>query len=97
MAPVQCRASRILTKKQKVSNLSLVGVRIYSNERLYVGERFELEFFLPDGSIVEAKAKVVWIKEIPPGSEAVYDVGMEFVELEEAKIEKLKTVLNKRG
>ena len=87
------RAQKISAEKQRVSNLSLVGVRIYSDERLNVGERLELEFFLPDASTVEARAKVAWIKEMPEGAEAVYDVGMEFVELGEDATEKLKTVL----
>ena len=93
MAPVFYRAQKISAEKQRVSNLSLVGVRIYSDERLNVGERLELEVFLPDASTVEARAKVAWIKEMPEGAEAVYDVGMEFVELREEAIKKLKTVL----
>jgi c-di-GMP-binding flagellar brake protein YcgR len=93
MAPVLCRAPRILTKKRRVANLSLVGVRIYSDENLGVGERLELEFFQPDGSTIEAIARVVWIKGLLPGSEAVYDLGLEFVELPEAATENLKKVL----
>ena len=93
MAPVFYRMPRILTGKRRVSNLSLVGVRIYSDERLDVGERLELEFFLPEGTTVEALGRVVWIKEMPPREEAVYDVGLEFVELSEDAIKKIKTVL----
>jgi hypothetical protein len=93
IAPVFFREPRVFTKKQRISDLSLGGVRIFSDQRLYIRECLELEFFLPDGSTVAAKAKVVWIKDMPPGSEAVYDVGMEFVELGEDEKEKLKTVL----
>jgi len=93
MAPVLFRGKRIFNEKRKVSNISLGGIRVFSDEWLNVGERLELEFFLPDGSTVDAAAKVVWIKEMPPGSEAVYDVGLEFVELGESAREKLKSVL----
>ena len=93
MAPVFYRATRIISPKRRVSDLSLGGVRIYCDEWLDVGGRLELEFFLPDGSTVEARAKVAWIKEMPEGAEAVYDVGMEFVELSEGAKEKLKAVL----
>jgi len=93
MAPVLFRGKRISNQKQKVANISLGGIRVYSDEWLNVGERLELEFFLPEGSTVEAAAKVVWIKEMPPGSEAVYDLGMEFVELAEGVRIKLKAVL----
>lgn len=93
MAPVLYRSARLRTGKKHVSNLSLVGVRIYSDEWLDEGERLELEFFLPDGQSVEAIGKVVWIKEMPPEAEAVFDVGMEFVELGEDAIEKLRRML----
>lgn len=93
MAPVFYRVPRILTPKQRVSNISLVGVRIYSDELLDVGERLELEFFLPDGTTAESIGRIVWIKEMPEGAEALYDVGLEFVKLSEDTIEKIKTVL----
>jgi c-di-GMP-binding flagellar brake protein YcgR len=95
VTPVFYKTPDILGPKRRVSDLSLGGVRIYSDERLEVGGRLELKFFLPDGSTVKAAAKVVWIKEMPEGTEAVYDVGMEFVELSEAATEKLKAVLKR--
>ena len=93
MSPVLYRMPRILGAHKPVSNLSLGGVRIFADERLDIGQSLELEFFLPDGATVEAAAKVVWIKEMPRGAEAVYDVGMEFVALGEDVREKLKAVL----
>lgn len=95
MAPVYYKAPKYLSPRWRVSNLSLGGVRIYSDERLNVGGRLELEFFLPDGSTVKAKVKVAWIKEMPDGAAALYDVGMEFTELSDSSTEKLKTVLEK--
>jgi c-di-GMP-binding flagellar brake protein YcgR len=95
MSPVLYKATKQISAKRRVSDLSLGGARIYSDERLDVGERLELDFFLPDGSTVKARAKVSWIKEMPEGKEALYDVGMEFMELSEAATEKLKTVLKK--
>jgi c-di-GMP-binding flagellar brake protein YcgR len=80
-------------KKQRVSNLSLGGVRIYSDEHLEIGQELDLEFFLPNGTILGAKARVVWIKELPPGSQGVYDVGLEFVALSRKAREELSQVL----
>jgi c-di-GMP-binding flagellar brake protein YcgR len=93
VAPVYYMTLNSLGPKRHVSNLSLGGVRIFSDDRLEIEGRLELEFFLPDGSTVKAMAKVVWIKDMPQGAEALYDVGMEFVELSKAAAEKLKTVL----
>ena len=96
MVPVLFRAPRISRAKQRVSNLSFGGVRIYSDKRLKYGQSLELEFFLPDGSTVEAVAMVVWVKEMPPEAEALYDVGLEFVDLSKATKEQLNTVLSQK-
>jgi c-di-GMP-binding flagellar brake protein YcgR len=93
MAPVFYRTPGYRSSKRQVSDLSLGGVRIFSDEPLEVGEQLALEFFFPDGSTVEAIAKVAWIKEMPEEAEAVYDVGMEFLALSESDTDKLKKVL----
>ena len=93
ISPVLYKATKQISAKRRVSDLSLGGARIYSDERLEVGEQLDLDFFLPDGSRIKSRAKVSWIKEMPEGKEALYDVGMEFIELSKATTEKLKTVL----
>ena len=93
LAPVFYRTPRLAAPKRQVSDLSLGGVRIFSDDPLEVGEQLALEFFLPDGSTVKALTKVTWIKEMPENAEAVFDVGMEFVELSEDDTDKLKKVL----
>ncbi len=95
MAPVYYKATKQISPKRRVSDMSLGGARIYSDERIDEGGRLELEFYLPDGSTVKAMAKVAWIKEMPEGEEALYDVGMEFTQLTKAATEKLSTVLKK--
>jgi hypothetical protein len=95
MAPVFYRATKLSTPRQQVNNLSLQGVRIYSDERLDMGQTLELEFFFPNGIIVEVMARVVWIKKQPPGSAGVYDVGMEFINLSEKALKELDAVLKK--
>jgi c-di-GMP-binding flagellar brake protein YcgR len=93
--PVSYRISGLSTAKRSVLNMSLGGVRIDCDENLDIGQMLELEFFLPNGISIEASAKVVWIKKLPPGSEALYDVGMEFQRLSEVDVLELDAVLNK--
>jgi c-di-GMP-binding flagellar brake protein YcgR len=93
--PVSYRISGLSTAKRPVLNMSLGGVRIDCDENLDIGQMLELEFFLPNGISIEASAKVVWIKKLPPGSEALYDVGMEFQRLSEVDVLELDAVLNK--
>lgn len=86
MAPVLWRETSQLTRRQRterqrISNISLGGVRIYSDERLEVGQELDLEFFLPDGAAIKAKGRVIWFRELPPGAPGVFDVGLEFLAL----------------
>lgn len=94
-APVFYRSPRVFSPKQKVSNISPAGVRIYSDDPLEEGKRLELEFFLPSGSSMVAIARVVWIKELPPDYEGKYDVGLEFIQLPPVGVDELKSVLKK--
>jgi hypothetical protein len=93
MAPVLYHIARKPAKRQRVSNLSLGGVRIFSDERLDLGQELDLEFFLPNGSVLEAKSRVIWLKELPPGSKGVYDVGLEFAALSKKARRELSSVL----
>jgi len=91
--PVFYRSPRIFSPKRRVSDISPGGVRIYSDERLEEGKRLEIEFFLPSGYSVVAIARVVWVKELPPGSEGLYDVGLEFIHLAPIAFDELKSAL----
>ena len=59
------------------------------------GKRLEIEFFLPKGNSIVALARVVWIKKLPPDSEGLYDVGLEFIHLPDDTLDELKSVLKK--
>jgi c-di-GMP-binding flagellar brake protein YcgR len=88
-SPVYYRIAKSQSLRQRVSNISLGGVRIYSDHRLDVDEEVELELYFPGGFAGKSKARVVWIKELPPASGANYDVGLEFIHLPEEAIKKI--------
>lgn len=94
MAPVFFRSPKIFSPKQRVSDISPAGVRIFSDEYLQVDTRLEIELFLPDGFSLQALVRIVWINPLPPGSDANYDVGLEFIRLSPTMaLDKLKSVL----
>jgi len=93
MAPIFYRSPRLLSPKRRVSNISSGGVRIYSDEQFMVGKRLEIEFFLPKGFSVTAIARVIWIDELPPDSDSLYDVGLEFINLPPHAMKELEAVL----
>lgn len=74
-------------------NVDLGGVGIYSDDPVEVGSRLEIELLLPDGSTVTAGVEVVWAEELPAGSAARYDVGLEFVQLRLEDKARLSAVL----
>lgn len=93
MAPVYYHVPKTRQSKRQVSNISLGGARIYSDEYLDVGKQLEIQLYLPDRDSVKALVKVVWIKQLPSGSESIYDVGLEFIDLTKNAIETIRAVL----
>jgi len=56
-------------------------VRIYSNRHLAEGKKIELELCLPPGTAIKALCRVVWSQVLPPGSDAMFEVALEFMDL----------------
>lgn len=94
---VYYRVGKSQSLRQRVSNISLGGVRIYSDTRWDVNEEVELELHFPNGFSGKGSARVVWIKELPPDSGASYDVGLEFLEFPEEAIDELKEALKDKS
>ena len=93
-APVFCRpAGRLLFRRRKAVDVSLGGLRLYADDAPAIGDRLELELFLPDESEMLCTVEVVWIEELPQGSPARFDVGAKFVALEGADRARLELVL----
>ena len=96
-APVLCRPAglllRLLQPRQAI-DISLGGMRIFSDDPVKLGSLLELDLFLPDQTTVTAKAEVVWVEELPPGAPALYDVGLRFTELAEGDKARLAQVLH---
>jgi hypothetical protein len=90
---VYYRIGKSQSLRQRVSNISLGGVRIYGDERLEIDEEVELELFFPNGFSGKGRARVVWIKALPPDSGAGYDMGLEFLDLSEGMAKELSDVL----
>ncbi len=92
-APIFCRPAGFLKPRLKIGNVSLGGLRIYSDTLYKEKERLEIEIFLPSKESLVELVQVVWIRELPPDSEALYDVGLEFIRLSPEDAQKLQMVL----
>ena len=91
---------QFLARQRQPIDLSLGGVRIYSDDRLKVGELLKLEFFLDEKAPVVYTAEVVWIEPLGKDKDASrqtpparFDVGLKFLDLEPAALKLLVSVL----
>ncbi len=82
-----------LARQREPVDISLGGVRIYSDDPLRVGELLKMEFFVPDVPPVTYTAEVVWIEKLPQGAPAAFDVGLKFIQLEPGAAQFLLNVL----
>lgn len=82
-APIYCRPAHRRLPRREVVDVGLGGMRVYSDEPVSVGTRFEVEMFLPSGESVTCITEVVWIRKLTPPAPAEYDVGLSFLHVPE--------------
>jgi Tfp pilus assembly protein PilZ len=93
-AQIYCRpAGMKLLQHRAPIDLSMGGLRIYSDERFPIGDALRLEVFLPDAVPVTFTAEVVWITALPAGAPAKFDVGLKFTEVDPTGMRLLAKVL----
>ena len=80
-------------RQREPVDVSLGGVRIYSDDELRIGELLKMEFFLADIPPVTYTAEVVWIERLPGDAPARFDVGLKFIQLEPDALQLLSKVL----
>lgn len=93
-APVLCRPTgKPLFGRRRAIDVSDGGMRLFADESHDVGDRLELELFLPDQSEVTCRVEVVWVVALLPGAPARFDIGVKFVELADADRKRLSATL----
>ncbi len=93
-APVFCRPAGLrFHDAGRPVDIGLGGARVFSDDATEVGTFFELDLLLPDGQTIVCKAVVAWSDKLPPGSPALYDLGLQFTELSDEDRKRLGTVL----
>jgi hypothetical protein len=78
-------------------DISLGGVRVFSDDKYRVGEYVKMEFFADGVDPFTYTAEVVWIDKLPSGSPANFDVGLKFVDLAPGALEALARILGPEG
>ncbi len=78
---------------RQVSDISVGGLRAYSDEKQREGARLELELVFPDGGSASCTAEVVWVERLPADAPALYEMGLRFVEVDPDDIDRISGVL----
>ena len=78
---------------RRAIDVSMGGVRVFSDIALEIGEELKVELFLPDGNAVEFTCRVAWIEKLPGNAAAKFDVGLTFVDADPIAKNALQTVL----
>jgi PilZ domain len=85
-----------LARQRQPIDVSLGGVRIYSDDPLKIGQLLKLEFFTQAAPPVTYTAEVVWIEPLADknaDAPARFDVGLKFLQLEPDALKMLVSVL----
>ncbi len=73
------------------SNISMGGLLLSADRPVQVGERFPIEFVLPDEKTkVSCAAEVVWTKRHGPEGSASEGVGVRFVDIDDKKMKAIE-------
>lgn len=84
---------QFLARQREPVDISLGGLRIFSDEALKIGSLHKLEFFLPDVPPATYTAEVIWIEPLGEDAPARFDVGLRFIQLEPDALKLLLQVL----
>lgn len=86
-----------LFQRRRAADVSMGGMRLYADETPELGDRLELELFLPDERVAVCQVEVVWVDELPPGSPARFDIGVKFIAVAEEVRVLLAQILHDEG
>ena len=73
----------VLHHRRAAGDVSLGGMRAYSDEELAVGTRLEIELMLDSDTAARCWARIAWVEKLDAGAGAAYDVGLEFIDMSE--------------
>lgn len=89
--------SDLFHHRRNTQDISLGGMRVYSDEDFSVGTRLDLDVLIADQEPVRCWATVVWRTGLGEGAPAKFDVGLKFTDLAPSDIQRLAGVLVRAG
>lgn len=98
-AEVICRpvGIPILHHRRNTKDISLGGMRVFSDQDFEVGQKLELTVLLHDGAELRCWAEVVWLLALDAGAPARFDVGLKFTDMDASDIQRLASAFVSAG
>ena len=90
--PVFYRSARLFGPRRAARDVSRGGIRVFTDDALPIGTRLEIELFLPDGESLRIDVRVAWVRELS-NEETRYEAGLEFLQMDEARVARLEQCL----
>lgn len=87
--PVSCVSPNLFQGRRRVVNVSVGGIRIYTDKHVGIGETVEIELHLPTRKPILGRGRVAWERTLPELAPYRYDLGLEFIGMETADAEDL--------
>lgn len=94
-AAILVRSAGVLARRapRQVNDISVGGLRAYSDDPQRLGARLELELIFTEGGSATCLAEVVWVETLPEGAPARFEMGLQFVEVAPEDLERIAEVL----
>ena len=95
-APVLCRplgAALVSQGEREVQDISMGGVRVFTDDLHKIGEHLELELFLPEGEALTLDTQVMWVDTLAADAPAKFEIGLRFIDVSAADAQRLEAVL----
>jgi hypothetical protein len=89
------RSPGLIVKLSRTVNVSMGGARVFSDDRMKVGAKLNLELMPDPDTSVQVLARVAWIDELGDGAPARFDVGLEFLDVPEEMVSRLAAILQR--
>lgn len=93
--PMLWRSPGLIAKLSRTVNVSMGGARVFSDDRMKVGSKLNLELMPEPETSVQVMARVAWIDELGEGAPARFDVGLEFLDVPEEMVSRLAAILQR--
>jgi hypothetical protein len=94
-APILARPAGLLSRviPRRVNDISLGGLRTYSDDPLTVGQRQEIELLFNDGGSATLLVEVAWVEALAADAPARLEAGLRIVHAREEDLARIAGAL----